>query len=126
MKPAMLLATMTCILPVAALADPLAMFCKFDRVANPDQVSAPIERFEMTFIIDPDKHAAYAYMVGGLGTSTVQVIQNAGGLTFLEITATGNVMTTTVLDNGRAVHSRNTVIIDELLPPQYYGKCTTK
>jgi hypothetical protein len=45
------------------------------------------------------------------------------GLTFVEVTRSGNVMTTTIARDGAAVHSRNAIIGETLFPSQYYGTC---
>ena len=45
------------------------------------------------------------------------------GVTFLEVLKTGAVQTTTIDDQGNAVHSRHTILIGELVPSQYYGTC---
>jgi len=81
-------------------------------------------RFPLTFIID--KKSDKAYLLGNNGTSEVLMVDKGYGLTFVEITETGNVMTTTLTDNLKAVHSRNTVVVDRLVPSQYYGACTQK
>ncbi|GLO63828.1 hypothetical protein MACH09_43360 [Vibrio sp. MACH09] len=48
-------------------------------------------------------------------------------ITFVEITGVKNVMTTTMaFDNGKSVHSRNTVSFGDLIPSQYYGSCVDK
>ncbi len=49
-----------------------------------------------------------------------------GRIAFLEVTATGNLMTTTIDSNGVSAHSRHTVAMGELLASQFYGTCVTK
>ena len=54
------------------------------------------------------------------------MIARENGMAFIEITDSGNVMTTAITSNGESVHSRNTVIIDSIVASQYYGRCVQK
>jgi len=83
-----------------------------------------------------------ATMIGNVGTAEVAAIQNACGITFVEITNTGNVTATTInleqikeiKKNGilqyvitESVHSRNTIMPDGYQTwCQYYGTCVIK
>jgi hypothetical protein len=54
-------------------------------------------------------------------------MRSGEGITFIEITGGGNVMTTTIDQKMVSAHSRNTVVLGgDLLPSQYYGKCVSK
>jgi len=53
----------------------------------------------------------------------ITVINSQGGVTFIEKTLTGNIMTTSITDGGKSVHSRNSIVAGELVPSQYYGSC---
>ena len=53
----------------------------------------------------------------------VKVIPGDNGITFLEVLVTGAVQTTTINKQGKAVHSRHTIIAGEFVPSQYYGTC---
>ena len=61
-----------------------------------------------------------------LGSTEVKLIPNTGGLTFVEVTGTGNVMVTVISDDGRSVHSRNGMVLGKIVPSQYYGRCKKK
>jgi hypothetical protein len=61
--------------------------------------------------------------MGNAGSSEVQIINGTHGISFLELTQTGNVMVTSITNAGDSVHSRNSIIFDKLIPSQYYGKC---
>lgn len=81
--------------------------------------------FKLTFI--RDLKSGKSYVVGNQGSEEVMEIpnRNPGSITFIEITGTGNVMTTTISAEQkvlRSVHSRHT-IINILIPSQYYGTC---
>ena len=87
------------------------------------------QEFELTFIVDLETEKAY--VVGNQGSEPVHIVPGNNKITFIEITGTNNVITTTVVietlsgtDVGDSVHSRNVVIIDELVASQMYGKCT--
>ena len=57
--------------------------------------------FVLTFILDSE--TSKAYLKGNLGTEDVQVVSGGSSITFVEITDTGNVMTTTIDVDGGAL-----------------------
>ncbi|MDD5472400.1 MAG: hypothetical protein PHP05_10860, partial [Sideroxydans sp.] len=82
------------------------------------------DNFAMSFLVDPT--ARKAYMLGNQGSTEVKLIPNTGGVTFVEVTAAGNVMVTVIADDGHSVHSRNGMILGKIVPSQYYGRCKKK
>lgn len=97
--------------------------CLFTNFSNPEGNHK--ETFKLTFMID--EKTKKSYMIGNNGSSKVAHIDKGNGISFVEITGLGNVMTTTIDSNMKAVHSRNTVgILGELLPSQFYGSCVVK
>lgn len=78
---------------------------------------------------DIDRAAGKASMVGSEGTRSVEVVDSAAGLTFVDRTLSGNLSFTTVFaqqlpgGNFSAVHSRHVLLMSEPLPSQYYGIC---
>lgn len=98
--------------------------CKFNLEATSSGLTKQSPLFELRFISDDEKKSAY--LMGNSGSAEVRLIQNAGGISFVEITTSGNVMVTTIAKSGDAVHSRNTVMQSQLVPSQYYGKCVAK
>jgi hypothetical protein len=94
--------------------------CKFPTAATPEGLS-PQKDFVLRFVVDTS--AKKAYLIGNAGSSEVTIVINAAGISFLEITGTGNVMVTAITSAGEAVHSRNSIISEGLVPSQHYGKC---
>jgi hypothetical protein len=84
-------------------------------------VKAP---FRLTFLIDPSTKKAY--LIGNAGSAEVLLVQNSHGLTLVEITGSGNAMVTAITSKGESVHSRSSIILGDLVPSQYYGKCQRK
>jgi len=80
--------------------------------------------FRLTFLIDTSSKKAY--IIGNVGSSEVSLVPNAEGLTLIEITASGNVMTTVITSKGNSVHSRGSILSGDLVPSQYYGNCLKK
>lgn len=110
------------LLPAVAYGATTSYTCKFSIEATPKGLSKQASPFELRFVVDTTTRKAY--LMGNAGSSEVGVVPNAGGISFIEVTATGNVMVTAVTNSGEAVHSRNGIMSKELLPSQYYGKCT--
>ncbi len=106
--------------PILVAADTVTYICTYPIYATVDGLDLA-ENFTLTFIIDEENDKSY--MVGNNGSSEVTSIPGEGQVTFIEVTATANVMTTTILTTGASVHSRNSVILGDLLASQYYGTC---
>jgi hypothetical protein len=110
--------------PGLAIAETTNFACSFDRMATPGGIEK--ELFNLNFILDNSSHKAY--VIGNNGSSEVEVVKNLeGGLSFIERTTSGNIMVTAIhFKTGEAVHSRNSVFIDKIVPSQYYGNCLIK
>ena len=99
-------------------------FCDYPRYSDEEGSHRVKNKFVLTFIVDSKNDKAY--IVGDQGSDEVHILSSGAGLSFIEITPIGNVMSTTIDSNLRSVHSRNTVIGGELIPTQYYGTCQLK
>jgi hypothetical protein len=95
--------------------------CNFETQATPESVKSAAG-FVLEYLLDDVTRKAV--LVGNNGISDVEVFTGSEGFTFLEGLSTGAIQSTTVARNGTAVHSRSTIIADQLIPSQYYGKCT--
>jgi len=108
----------------AAFASTNAFECIYETYSDEDGNHKVKDNFAISFLIDST--AKKAYMLGNLGSIEVELIPNTGGLSFVEVTGTGNVMVTVISDDGRSVHSRNGLVLGKIVPSQYYGKCKKK
>lgn len=107
-----------------SLANTITFDCDYKTYSD-EQGNHKVDKpFRMTFLID--SKAEKAYMIGHAGSSEVEMIPNAQGFTLVEVTGTGNVMTTAIADSGKSVHSRNGIVLGNIVPSQYYGTCTQK
>lgn len=97
--------------------------CKFPSYSSPDGLQKS-KNFSLKYKIDTV--SGKSYMIGNNGIGEVALIYNKmeNSVTFIEITQTKNVTTTTISENGNAVHSRGIVMFKKLLPSQYYGTCS--
>jgi hypothetical protein len=96
--------------------------CKMPDYADYDNKTwAKDENFAFKIAVDRTNNKAV--FIGNAGVTDVVLIEGVGAETFIEITVTGNVQTTTITEDGSAVHSRNNTIIGILLASQYYGRC---
>lgn len=82
------------------------------------------KKFELNFIVDEE--SGKNYLLGNNGSSEVKLLEYSDKLTFIELTESGNIMTTTIDSSLSSVHSRNSVMFGELIPSQHYGKCKIK
>jgi hypothetical protein len=104
---------------------PTTLICDYRKAATPDGLEAiGKNEFKLNFIIDST--TGKAYVLGNNGSEEVTMLSSGKGISFIEITDVGNVMVTTVDASGISVHSRNSIILGELVPSQYYGSCDLK
>ena len=105
----------------AAIAATISYTCIFPLENSPKGLTKPSTPFEMRYV--QDTTADKSYLMGNAGSSEVHAIKNASGVSFIEITDSGNVMVTAITNSGDAAHSRNSIMSSKLIPSQYYGKC---
>lgn len=94
------------------------------KYASEDGVHKVKGVFALTIVIDTI--SGKAFMIGNQGSTKVMMLNSGEGYTFIEITGSGSVMTTTIDAHLKFCHSRNTIIGDKLVPTQYYGSVTVK
>ena len=110
--------------PVLVYADTTTYACDYPSWSNQEGNHKVKEKFEFNFIVD--EATGKSYLLGNNGSSEVKLLRSGDGLTFVEITATGNIMTTSIDSKLNSVHSRNTIFLGEMMPSQYYGVCEVK
>jgi len=105
-------------------AQPVTYQCDYPSWSDEEGNHNEKNNFSITFLVD--EAANKAYMVGILGASEVFMQAAEGQISFIETTISGNLMTTTIAQDNTTVHSRNSVVLGELVPSQYYGKCVIR
>ena len=122
---AIILLALLCFPPVV-LSDTETIVCTYNTYSDQQGNHKVKDKFELTFILDNNN--AKAYIVGNQGSDEVALIpmESGGGVSFIEVTPAGNVMTTAMDKTGASVHSRNTIIDGKIVPTQYYGVCEFK
>jgi hypothetical protein len=107
----------------AALAkdDPVLFTCDYATYSDERGLNRAEKGFQLRFMIEPRTKKSYA--IGNNGSTPVKLVANADGLTFVEITDSGNVMVTAITNRGASAHSRSSMILGDLVPSQYYGTC---
>ncbi|MBL6948935.1 MAG: hypothetical protein ISR51_09705 [Rhodospirillales bacterium] len=101
----------------------LRYLCVFQVYASMDGLKEAKD-FKLEFILETA--SGKGMLIGNNGFSKVFVVNGPYAVTFLERLETGVVQSTTITQNGLAVHSRHSVILKELVPSQYYGNCKIK
>lgn len=105
-------------------AEIVTFVCDYTTVSTSEGHEKVSSSFVLTFIVDSDSDNAY--MIGNQGTEDVILIAGDDKVTFIEVTDTNNVMSTTIDSVSDSVHSRHTVLFGKLLAQQYYGSCTSQ
>ncbi len=112
------------LIPTVAFSETISYICDYQTYSSDDGFKRVKKKFELTFIVDVEN--GKGYLLGNQGSSEVTVLPTDDGISFLEVTGTGNLMTTAIDKKRKSVHSRNTIMFGELIPTQYYGKCEVK
>lgn len=108
----------------AAFAGTHTFECSYESYSDEKGSHKVKDSFAMSFLVD--QSTKKAYMLGNLGSTEVKMIPNTNGVTFVEVTVTGNVMVTVISDNGSSVHSRNGMVLGSIVPSQFNGRCKKK
>lgn len=99
--------------------------CNYQSFSDEEGNHPVASRFTISFLVDND--TGKAYVLGNNGSNEVIYLENPfGSISFIEVTDSKNVMTTTISPVGKSVHSRNSAVLMELVPSQYYGQCDLK
>lgn len=106
----------------AGAAELMTFRCSYERYSDGEKIRKVEKPFEWVFVVGP---AGKATATGNMGSSEVIVsLDKAGeGVSFVEVTPMGNVMTTVVDSKGTSIHSRHTLMAGQVVPSQYYGRC---
>ncbi|MDE1237048.1 hypothetical protein [Vibrio aestuarianus] len=114
-----------CFASSSTIASTSTLECVYKKYADPEGIHVTKSDFILRYLIDPD--ADKVYVLGNNGSNEVVKVSGSDHVSFLEATGAGNVMFTTITNTMDTVHSRNTVGFGgDLIPSQYYGKCTAK
>ena len=113
------LAVLSASFPGSAVADVLTWQCDFDTRTTLEGVES--EPFALEFRVDTS--TGIAYMQGNVGLVSVEVFVGDEGFTFIQRVTSGTVQTTTIAASGEAVHSRNTLLLGEIVAGQHFGRC---
>lgn len=103
-----------------ASSEAMRYVCEFQTFSDYDGLQQAKD-FAMEFTYDPLTEDAF--LTGNLGVSRVLTVEGGRAISFLEFLSSGAVQSTTIAANGAAVHSRHTIIGEDLVPSQYYGSC---
>jgi len=110
---------------LSASAAPMSFQCSFTRYADDIGGLRKTDKpFELSYLIDTETEKAY--IIGNNGSAEVTLISNKSGFSLIEVTPSGNVMVTAISVSTQAVHSRNVIAGDKIIPSQYYGTCVRK
>ena len=118
------IAILLSLLPALVYADTTTYTCNYTTYSDQEGNHNVETKFELNFIID--KTAEKSYLLGNNGSAEVTFFELVDQVAFIEVTTSGNIMTTAIDSNLNSVHSRNSVMLGKMLPSQYYGKCEVK
>lgn len=112
------------LLPTLVHGETTSYFCNYTSYSDQAGNHKVKKKFELKFIVD--RASGKSYLIGNNGSTVVKLLESSNQLAFIEVTASGNIMTTSIDSKLNSVHSRNWVGFGEMLPSQYYGKCEAK
>lgn len=102
-----------------ALAEVLIWNCNFTYRIDEDGRTNE----QMLLIFKIDTISQRGFMEGNAGIVDVNIHIGDSAFSFMEQVGSGTVQTTTITRDGLAVHSRNTVLLGEIVAAQHFGRC---
>ncbi|TFL16802.1 hypothetical protein [Jannaschia formosa] len=99
---------------------PISWVCDFVEECSDGECSN--KEMKLTFFVE-DGGQGGAYMQGNVGFVQVTSVTGTGAVSFVETVPSGAVQSTTILQDGLAVHSRHTHILGEFILSQWTGAC---
>lgn len=97
--------------------------CDFYTVASPERIEKADAGFKgLKFVFKAGDTTGV--MLGNAGETPVAVTTTDDSISFIQVSPIVTV-TTIQLKTLKAVHSRNTVLLGDLMPTQYYGKAVS-
>ena len=112
------------LIPTLAFGDTTAYFCNYPTWSDEGGLHESKEKMELSFIVDNE--TGKGYVLADESANVMVVPNSLGGISFIEITGSKNVMTTTIDEKMNSVYSLHTIFLGKLIPSQYYGKCVRK
>ena len=120
-----MLLVVTCMAAGPAFPETVTYSCRYESYSDEKGVHKVSEEFKLVFAVDTEKQTAQ--VVGDKGKFNVDMLPaEKGGLAFVEMIDGGKVLTTSIDQAGKSVHSRNIILEGRISPSQYYGICSKK
>lgn len=121
----LMLSALTYLAPMPALSETVTYTCRYDSFSDEKGLHKAPGEFRLVFVVDTEKQTAQ--VVGDKGKFNVDMLPaEKGGLTFVEMVDGGKVLTSSIDEDGKSVHSRNIILEGRISPSQYYGTCSKR
>ena len=92
---------------VASSASQISYICNYATYSDENGNYKVTKEFVLIFFVDSDN--GKGYVIGNQGSEEIEIItQQMGGVAFIEVAGTGNVVTTAIDAYSNSVHGRNT------------------
>ncbi|WP_415920597.1 hypothetical protein [Tateyamaria sp. SN6-1] len=102
-----------------AQAQATSFVCNFDTECS-QRTGCSTKELSLTFFVDEQ---GQAYMQGNVDFVQVMPLVGEDAISFVEPAGSGVVQSTSVLNEGQAVHSRHTAFQGEFVTSQWHGQC---
>jgi hypothetical protein len=111
--------------PTYGLGETVTYTCKYESYSNEKGLHKVQDEFKLVFIVDTLKGTAQG--VTDRGKFDIEMLPALnGGMTLVEMIDGGKILSTSIDQSGRSVHSRNIILEGHIAPSQYYGKCSSR
>ena len=120
-----MLLVVTCIAAGPAFPETVTYSCRYESYSDEKGVHKVSDEFKLVFVVDTEKQTAQ--VASDKGKFNVDLLPaEKGGLAFVEMVDGGKVLTTSIDEAGKSVHSRNIILEGRISPSQYYGTCSKR
>lgn len=111
--------------PALALCETETYSCRYESYSNEKGLHKVQDEFKLVFVVDTS--SGKAQQVTDRGKFDVEMLPALnGGMTLVEMIDGGKILSTSIDNSGRSVHSRNIILEGHIAPSQYYGRCSKR
>ena len=121
----MLLSVVAAMTSTPSFGESLTYTCRYESYSNEKGLHKVQDEFKLVFVVDTAKGSVQ--QLTDRGKFDVEMMPALhGGMAIVELIDGGKVLTTSIDQSGRSVHSRNIILEGHVAPSQYYGKCSKR
>jgi len=120
-----MLSAFLCLAAIQGLCESVTYTCRYQTYADEKGIHKSEDDLKLVLQVDSSKETAKIVSSDGRSDASVDMLYSpSGGIAFIEKKSGADVLTTSIDQHGKSVHSRNIIVDGQVAAAQFYGKCT--